>query len=343
MIRGGPTDPGLVPVLPPDTMRRTTSMVISSPDGFTAPLHLRATAVDQYRSGAGSVMTLREAGLTALLDRWTCRVATLAVQPTHALTDELVGLSARHGFRAELRRVVAGLPEGDLRVQLLDDMPGSTIVGDYPSLREGVNLPSETTSSDRHLAMTDVCAGWSSQGEAITAVRMRGGGPLLPPHAPVVGSAQRGVGAVSYSAMPPSSTRRLRILDVSVLDSGEFQLNSMFRDSFTILEDDGLEERALHEYTVRAVLDRTGDRFTESAATAHVLPWYECPGAVASAGRLVGRRPSELRKLISLTFNGTSTCTHLNDTLRSLADSSVLARELLVLASAAGSLGESPR
>ena len=143
--------------------------------------------------------------------------------------------------------------------------------------------------------------------------------------------------------MPPSSTRRLRILDVSVLDSGEFQLNSMFRDSFTILEDDGLEERALHEYTVRAVLDRTGDRFTESAATAHVLPWYECPGAVASAGRLVGRRPSELRKLISLTFNGTSTCTHLNDTLRSLADSSVLARELLVLASAAGSLGESPR
>jgi hypothetical protein len=54
----------------------------------------------------------------------------------------------------------------------------------------------------------------------------------------------------------------------------------------------------------------------------------ECPGAVASAGRLVGMRLAELRTWVRREMTGASTCTHLNDTLRSLADVSALVSAL---------------
>jgi hypothetical protein len=50
-----------------------------------------------------------------------------------------------------------------------------------------------------------------------------------------------------------------------------------------------------------------------------VLPWVECPAAAVSAKRVVGTTPDDLRARIKSTFVGTSTCTHLNDTLRALA------------------------
>jgi hypothetical protein len=59
-------------------------------------------------------------------------------------------------------------------------------------------------------------------------------------------------------------------------------------------------------------------------ATPHVLPWLECPVAAASATRLAGVPLAGLRGHVRQTFGGTSTCTHLNDTLRSLEDVSTL-------------------
>jgi hypothetical protein len=52
----------------------------------------------------------------------------------------------------------------------------------------------------------------------------------------------------------------------------------------------------------------------------------ECPGAVGSAHRLAGMPLSELRPWVRRELTGVSTCTHLNDTLRSLADVTVLLR-----------------
>ena len=56
------------------------------------------------------------------------------------------------------------------------------------------------------------------------------------------------------------------------------------------------------------------------AAEARVLPWMECPEAVASAARVVGMPVGELRHRVRRELVGVSTCTHLNDTLRSLDD-----------------------
>ena len=55
-------------------------------------------------------------------------------------------------------------------------------------------------------------------------------------------------------------------------------------------------------------------------ATVRVLPWQECPSAIGSAARVEGMTLSDMRERIRGEFVGTSTCTHLNDTLRAIAD-----------------------
>jgi hypothetical protein len=54
------------------------------------------------------------------------------------------------------------------------------------------------------------------------------------------------------------------------------------------------------------------------------LPWQECPGAVASAERITGMTLGELHFRVRQELFGTSTCTHLNDLLRSVADAEAL-------------------
>jgi hypothetical protein len=51
-----------------------------------------------------------------------------------------------------------------------------------------------------------------------------------------------------------------------------------------------------------------------------VLPWPECPAAAASAGRLVGHPVTDIRGVVRQDLRGVTTCTHLNDLLRSMGD-----------------------
>jgi hypothetical protein len=57
-----------------------------------------------------------------------------------------------------------------------------------------------------------------------------------------------------------------------------------------------------------------------------VLPYPECPWAAASAQRLEGVNVADLPTVVKQEFAGTSTCTHLNDLLRSLRDVHRLSR-----------------
>jgi hypothetical protein len=56
------------------------------------------------------------------------------------------------------------------------------------------------------------------------------------------------------------------------------------------------------------------------AVRARILPGPDCPGAVASAQRVVGQPLASLRAFVRGEMQGDTICTHLNDQLRSLAD-----------------------
>jgi hypothetical protein len=107
--------------------------------------------------------------------------------------------------------------------------------------------------------------------------------------------------------------RRFRRLDLA--PTGDFDAH--FRD--THVDGDGAET-IVHEYTVVGAVDTSTRTITSVTAEVRVLPWQECPGAIGSATRVVGMVLSEVRERIRGEFVGTSTCTHLNDTLRALGD-----------------------
>jgi hypothetical protein len=90
-----------------------------------------------------------------------------------------------------------------------------------------------------------------------------------------------------------------------------------FRDSH--VDVDGAET-AVHEYVVDGTVDPAARTVASLSADARVLPWQECPQAVGSAQRVVGRTLGDLRATVLHELVGTSTCTHLNDLLRTLAD-----------------------
>ena len=66
---------------------------------------------------------------------------------------------------------------------------------------------------------------------------------------------------------------------------------------------------------------------TRSSATAHSLPWVECIEAEASGDRLAGLALEGLRPMVREDFVGVSTCTDLDDTMRSIEDVRALLSE----------------
>lgn len=124
--------------------------------------------------------------------------------------------------------------------------------------------------------------------------------------------------------LAPQAMRRRRRIDVCADGAGQFEIDAMFRDTY--VRSDGMET-IIHEYTLTVVVDADSGVIVESSATPRVLPWQECPGAVASAERITGMTLRELHFRVRRELFGTSTCTHLNDLLRSVADTeSLMAR-----------------
>jgi hypothetical protein len=118
--------------------------------------------------------------------------------------------------------------------------------------------------------------------------------------------------------------RRERRLDVTLGAPTTF--DSHFRDYFT--REDGTTT-VIHEYELSGAIDTTRGVVIDAVARPRVLPWPECSGAVESARRLSGAAIDDLRDVVSRDFKGVTTCTHLNDQLRSLADLGHLATRAL--------------
>ena len=177
-------------------------------------------------------------------------------------------------------------------------------------------------------AQGDICAGWAH--DATMMVHVRGTGSLPVPLGPPAPILEREDDPMAWHAMAdlgPHAVRRRRRLDLVAPPAGEgaHRIDLHFRDSHV---DDQGSETIMHEYTVTGTVDLGAGRIGTVSARANVLPWLECPGALASAQRVDGMELSELRTRVRKEFVGRSTCTHLNDSLRSLADVTALHRAL---------------
>jgi hypothetical protein len=328
----GPSDPALAtPARQPGSIRRTSSIDTSRPNGLHGDLMVDARARDVRTAPDGSVEVTGVAVLEARIDGATHTLAAIETTPEVPALSALLGALVGPGFRRRVDEAVGDeLEPGTLLYLLLDDLPGAALVSGYALQRAGAFDEQDTTPerqarmSAEFLSRDDLCAGWAHDATMMVTVRSTGNIPVpMGPPAPILESRDDPWSWHAMAPMTPHGTRRRRRLDVLAPSAlgGHHRLDVHFRDSHA---DEDVVETVVHEYSVTGTVDGDAGRIAEVDARAHVLPWMECPGALASAHRVAGMPLTDLRPWVRRELTGVGTCTHLNDTLRSLADVAVL-------------------
>jgi hypothetical protein len=328
--RQGTADPSAgTPARRPGSIRRTSTIDSTRPEGFAGPVHQLGLARDLVTASDGTASVVAEAELRIVTDYTTGMVVRdLAITPEVPGVDAFVGKRAGGGFRKVLD-LETGAARGSLPYLLLDDVPGATLVSGFAvsvaADRGDTELAEFRTQmrTEARLPIADLCAGWQAGGTLLANLADGRPPALLGPVALEVLEDDDPDAWHSRPVLPADSTRRARRIDVWRDDL--VHVDVFFRD--TTMGRDG-DETVIHEYTLEAAVDPETMTVVACRAEPRVLPWRECPEAIGSAGRIVGLPVLGLRPEVRTQLVGPSTCTHLNDVLRGLEDVDWLTRSL---------------
>lgn len=302
----GPQQPvTTTPSLVPGTLRRTSVIDTHQTEPGGSDVSLRGRDVVARASGVD------------VLDHVELR-AHLTDRIIDAIDDdrltELTGNRVGPGFRSAVTRVVpADAARASVLHLLLDDWAGAALVSGYALMAQAATrgdeerLPVSVTDN-----LAPICAGFAQDAFMVTYAQSNGVIPTVRgPVAPALDALR------DVEPLRPHDMRRHRRIDLQPGDADSAEFDAHFRDSH--VDGDGIET-ILHEYTVAGVVDVSARTIVSVDARVRVLPWQECPSAITSALRIRGMALSDLRHRIKGELVGTSTCTHLNDTLRCLGD-----------------------
>jgi len=296
------------------SVRRTSSIDSTRPEGLDGPVHVLARARDLATDGGGVATRLEENELRATFDYWSNKTLQSIEASTGSVSLEpLVGCSVASGFRAEVaRRLSGGLDPKGLLYFLLDDLPAALQISGHPLLRGG----SPRLAQRPVVATTDVCSGWRAGSTMVREIEIHGRYAIA--HGPEAPPLDHGDDALAWHELPELSKhgiRRRRRLDV--VNGATVQAQAFLRDTYAPA--DGVET-ILHEYLLSVEIDSLSMQVVSAGVVPLVLPWIECSGAVGSVDRLLGQPVAQLRRDVGRNFVGPSTCTHLNNMFRSLED-----------------------
>jgi Protein of unknown function (DUF2889) len=312
---------GSSPDRQPGSIRRTSSVDIVWAPGMIF-LDLRGTARDLVTGPSPDNTTIVDhASFHVVLSPPTLAItsAEFATRDNDAIAAWLIGRPSQFKLRTVLEREQPEfVGSGSVSALLVDEIPGAALISGAALGRTG-KLKSMRAQSG---PPSNVCAGWIENGSMHVGLETR---PFMGegPPAPTLLRADDPLAWHTEAPLPVHAMRRRRRIDVLPPDGRGAPLRAdiYFRDSF--IENDGTES-VVHEYGVALTIDASEHRITSIVPTAHVLPSPECPAALASAQRLVGMPTSAVRAHVRDEFRGTSTCTHLNDVLRSAGDLAIL-------------------
>jgi hypothetical protein len=316
------------PARAPISARRTSNVDMIRPHGMTETLELIGNSRDLYTDSAGNGHLAGSASMDASIAFFSGRTLTaLRTTPEHSSLQRLVGSVAASGFRAKTKELVPQLHRGRSPLFiLLDDIPVATLISGHAVGASGIS----GIGKSGYVPVADQCAGFVSGGLLMNSFEKQGSSVTVTgPDAPTLEDRHDPQSWHRLEVLPLHAMRRRRRIDIrrtldDALHSGHrstVDMDAMFRDSY--VRADGVET-IIHEYTLTATIDADSLLILTAEATPRVLPWQECPGAVASASRIAGMTLQELDVKVRAELRGTSTCTHLNDLLRSVADVSAL-------------------
>lgn len=324
------------PARRPGSLRRTSTVDALRPAPLEQQLILIGSMRDLLTPKSGAASVLAEARSRTEIHDTDCGpfVTSVATWPAVDGVGGLVGLRAGRGFRGGIDARTSARP-GTGEYLLLDEVPMCTLVSGYAVMHAGARGNHARLSvprSKRNGAVhgVDACAGFTTGGTIMTAMAAGENAVATGPEALSVLDPDDALAWHELPAeQPADAVRRWRRTDVWRDEGGRWLIDSFYRDSH--MAPDGLET-VIHEYTVEAAVDGQTMTVLECSSTPRVLPFVECLPAAGSATRLAGLQLGELRSLVRSTFTGASTCTHLNDQLRGLADVEPLVQMLIARA-----------
>ena len=328
--------PGIQPIGPAiasparraGSVRRTSTIDATwERDSRDAAMHLVGRSRDLLTPiDSSPPIVVREDTMRAVAgpDRVLTEISTTPEVPN---LEVLVGLKG--GLRA---KIVATFPElvqeGPPLYLLLDDISGATLVSGFAFTHwdpAGVGIFDKDVDpalKSRKLSMVNICAGFQEGSSALGV-----DGPPSKHSIQPVENLPIGEDPFAWHELFETqrvSARRARRIDVW-REGNEWVIDAFFQDSGTSPSGQRI---AVHEYTIAARVDATTGIVTAIKAIPQVLPFQECPMAIIAVGRLVGQQIRDFRTVVNELLPGSDGCTHMNDTLRALAEVPVLAEHL---------------
>lgn len=305
------------------SIRRTSSIDIAWPDGMQGDRILDGRVRDLLTpAGGGAPITLGDATMRTILD-FEKHITAIAAEPAPAALHKLVGERGGGHLRLVIRETMPELvAEGAPLYLVLDDISGVSLVSSWawslwhPEWMADLRKAMPQDQIDKYNDRAGVCWGLKPGNSGLSDEATRGevgtadGGELRNP--------QDLLGWHAFPDIEGISMRRARRIDiVPDADAGVIRIDSAFQDSAPRPEGG---RAALHEYCLSAVVDAASLEILSLDPEPRVLPFPECPGAVANTARLVGARLPDIRDAVLENLRGPEGCTHLNDALRALAD-----------------------
>jgi hypothetical protein len=320
---------GAAPPRVPGSLRRTSTIDVTWPDGRAGNMRMVGRARDAVTPRAGGAPLVRaEDGFEASLTPHRA-IAAITAEPPRPQLAELVGARAGGGLR---KAVDAALPDERRRATplhlILDDIAGASLVANWawsqwdPDwLTNARAVFGEGAWAKRMAEREGICIGFAPGSSALEEKTERG----TPTYAPDLRNPADPEGWHAFPEAPGMAFRRARRIDL--WRDGLIRIEAAFQDSTTT----PVGPRAVvHEYTLSATADPESLRLLSLEAQPRVLPHRECPAAAGNLGRLLGQPLAELRETVLAQLAGAAGCTHLNDAVRALAEAPALLSRLEV-------------
>ncbi len=318
------------PARRPGSIRRTSTIDSVWPDGIDANRTVVGRSRDLFTPlEAGDPTVLAEDVLIATVapDR---QIVAIQTQPPRSGVQKLVGAQGGTGSRS---RVVAAVPReveaGTPLYLLLDDLSGATLVGSvvfrfWESPKEQEERREQMKKLVGTRVMEGICAGFQPGSSALNS----DGTNSSMGDTTAVAEISDGTDPWAWHELTnplEASHRRSRRIDIWLEDE-VLHIETFFQDSY--LDPKG-QRHAIHEYVVSATADPNTGEVLTIEADPRVLPHYECPLATVAVSRMVGQPLRGFRESVNQKLPGIDGCTHMNDTLRSLAEVPVLVPHLM--------------
>ncbi|MET0378641.1 MAG: DUF2889 domain-containing protein [Spongiibacteraceae bacterium] len=330
-LPSAPRNPaGPAPLRRPNSVRRTSSIDMTWPEGYGGRMHFACTGRDIFTRATGDQpLVLRVDTLKAEIgpDR---SIVSIASEPPRAHIGKLVGARGGGYLRQALDEILPDERDaGSPLYLLIDDLSGTSLIAGWAWSRWTPDwLPKDMVGSNddtdvrelRRARMENVCIGFRTGSSALDDMRgeSQNSWPVEPLPNP-----EDSIGWHELKYHTDTSMRRARRIDVWLDDV--VHIDATFQDSAS-LPTGG--RAAIHEYKLQATADPKTLQLLSVVADPRILPYRECPSAAGNVALMVGTSLREMRTEVLATLRRSLGCTHLNDALRALAEVPILLDDL---------------